>query len=128
MEIINNQIFWKWYFLITGIITCFIGLLWLYRFRKIECSENWQSFFWNSIIQYFGFFLVYLQAQILILILNKIDVTDYKKITVLGILFIFMMIYSIFCISGRGIQIFTNVLEKGVRKISILGITIETKE
>ena len=47
-----------------------------------------------------------------------------------GFLFLILMFFSVFCLSGRGIQIIQGVLEKGIKKITISwrGIIIECEE
>jgi hypothetical protein len=148
--LINNRTLWEWYFIVALAISLIIWVFWFWRTYKLrkdlKCelcdetfknrtaltehmrlahevsienfSEKCQNFLWNAIIQYFGFFLVPVQLQILIIIF-KTD-NGFGKISVLAVLYILLIFISIFCLSGRGIQITQwLVLVKGIKKISI---------
>ena len=127
MEILSDSTLWKYYLLFTGIISLIIGIIWYFRFEKMKHSEKFHNVFWNSFIQYFGFFLVFFQIQILITIFRT---ENLGKISVLAVLLILSLFISLFCLSGRGIQILQGALNKGIKEIKFgwNGITIEFNE
>ena len=121
---IVNLVETKWYFFFTFGISLFCGIIWWFRFDNMKISEKLHNCLWNALVQFFGFILIYFQIHLLNTILVS---NDNLKIGILGILFIFLTFFSIFCISGRGIQIIQGVLDKGIKRIIISwrGIIIE---
>ncbi len=128
-KLADNGVFWMFYFVISGTLALGSGILWVWR--KSGNNEHWsestQNVIWNATIHFFGFVLFFIQIQLLSL-MAKTSSTGGK--TVVGIIFLVMFFYSIFCLSGRGIEIFEKILREGVKEIHIgwKGITIKFGE
>jgi len=124
---ILNLVETRWYFLGTFGISLICGIIWWWRLDKMKIAEKLHNCIWNTLVQFLGFIFVYFQIYILNIILTT---NENFKIGVLGILFLILMFFSVFCLSGRGIQIIQGVLDKGIEKITISwqGIIIKCKD
>jgi hypothetical protein len=124
---ILNLVETGWYFFGTFGISLICGIIWWWRFDKMKIAEKLHNCIWNTLVQFLGFLFVYFQIYILNIILTT---NENFKIGVLGILFLILMFFSVFCLFGRGIQIIQGVLEKGIKEITISwrGIIIKCEE
>ncbi|HHT9119812.1 MAG TPA: hypothetical protein ACFYD3_04605 [Candidatus Hypogeohydataceae bacterium YC41] len=72
----------------------------------------WQEKLWeastNFIFQFLGFPLLYISLDILLRLENK----ETKNVIALSVLFLVLLLYSTFCISGRGIQILDSIRKR----------------
>ena len=93
----------------------------------LKIGETFRSAVWDAIVQLIG----YLLAPILLFFVLVISGTSCtaEKI-VLGILFLPLFFYMIFCISGRGVEVLHRTIMSGTKSIDITwrGIKIEFVE
>ena len=130
--IANNACIWILYFFVGGSISLVIGIA---KFRDDFIRNNLDSYakfshtlhfsIYHSLSIAFGFLLIFFEIQLLNFLLT---ISSPWNVTVVGILFIITLFYSIFCISGRGIEVLNKiVMDPGIKKIHIgwTGIILE---
>lgn len=130
--IANNTCIWILYLIVGAIISLVIGAA---KFREQFFRSNLDSnakfshtlhfSIYHGLSIAFGFLLIFFEVQLLNFLLTT---SSPWNVTVVGILFIIVLFYSIFCISGRGIEVLNKiVMDPGVKKIHVSwkGITVE---
>jgi uncharacterized membrane protein YqjE len=133
--IANNACLWKWYFIIATIISLVVGMA---KFREQYVKRDLDSrgkfshtlhfSIYHGLSVAFGFLLIFCLIQLLSFLVTKASVWN---VAIVGVLFIIILVSSIFCISGRGIEVLHRiVMDPGVKKIHVglKGITLELRD
>jgi hypothetical protein len=111
----SSSCFWLGYFVVSGVLASLTGLLWTAR-SSAGWAERAHDVVWNGAIFFLGCALVFIDVQLLVAIFRTSSKTAEVVLGVLALVFFF---YAIFCLSGRGIQLFSRMLTDGIAKIRI---------
>ena len=130
--IANHPCLWKWYFIIWTLISLVIAIAKFWEQYVRSNSESRGKFsltlhfsIYHGLSVAFGFLLIFFEIQLLNFLMTTASPWN---VAIVGVLFIIILFYSIFCISGRGIEVLHRiVMDPGVKIIHIgwKGITLE---
>ena len=148
--IANHVCLWEWYFIICGSISIIAGISnlieqyikqepeienksiqnetdkkkkskYITRYKRVHALH---FAMYHALSIAFGFLLIFFEIQLL----NFLTTTSSRwNVAIVGILFIIVLFYSIFCIAGRGIEILNKISKPGLKRIHIgwTGIALE---
>lgn len=90
----------------------------------VRLGETIRCVVWDALIQAIGFFLA---PTLLFFTLVISDASNASERIILGVLFLPLFFYMIFCLSGRGVEVLHRTIMSGTKSIEInwRGIKIE---
>jgi hypothetical protein len=129
LELADDPRLLTWYFAASSIISLTAGLVWWWRQPEARWAERIHGVLWNAVVQLFGFFLLFLQ----VFLVARISASDNPGAQViLGVIFFPVFFYTVFCISGRGIEVLQRISDSGIKELRItwsgIQITLGTKD
>jgi hypothetical protein len=115
-ELMDDPCLWTWYCGASAVISLTVGIAWWWRQRDARWPEKLHGVIWNGVVQLFGFFLLFLQ----VFLLTHIVTSDRTATQVIfGVIYFPVFFYTLFCISGRGVEVLQRISDSGIREIRI---------
>ena len=92
--------------------------------RWLRVCETFRCVIWDTLIHLVGFLLA---PTLLLFVLVIFEARNSAEKVILGILFLPLFFYMLFCVSGRGVDILSQTVKTGIKSIDITwhGIKIE---
>jgi hypothetical protein len=87
-------------------------------------GETIRSVIWDALIHLVGFLLV---PTLLLFALVISEAPNSAEKIILGVLFLPLFFYMLFCVSGRGVNILSQTIKTGIKSVDVTwhGIKIE---
>ena len=123
-ELTDDPRVWTWYFGASAVISLTAGIVWWWRQPQASWPERFHGVLWNAIVQLFGFLLLFIQMTLL----ARISASNLPGTqVVLGVIYLPVFFYTVFCISGRGIEVLQRMSDRGIREIRVTWSGIQIK-